>query len=113
MAVGLAATSTFAQDVAVEELPIATIDESYYVTLPEIPVVEYYYVDISHLDFEDEQEAIYLLGAYVTGNLITNEVFYSEGYMVIHIHTEYIPDEEIDLEQLQDYLNHLSKPPTE
>ena len=103
-------TGTFAQDVPAEELPVATIDENYYVTLPEMPVQEYYFVDISHLDFADEQEAIYLLTSYVTANLISNQIFYAEGYMVIRIHLEYIPDEEVDLEQLQDYLNHLTKP---
>jgi hypothetical protein len=99
-----------AQDVPVEDLPVATIDENYYVTLPEMPVQEYYFVDISHLDFADEQEAVYLLTSYVTANLISNEIFYAEGYMVIRIHLEYIPEEEVDLEQLQDYLNHLTKP---
>ncbi|MFT5821973.1 MAG: hypothetical protein ACI8ZM_003229, partial [Crocinitomix sp.] len=69
LALGLSAVGSYAQDIVVEDLPVATISEVYYVTLPDAPVEEYYYIDISHLDFEDEQEAVYLLGAYVTGNL--------------------------------------------
>jgi len=110
-AIGLMlSTGSFSQDVLVEDLPVANIDENYYVTLPEMPVQEYYFVDISHLDFTDEQEAIYLLTSYVTANLISNEVFYTDGYMVIRIHLEHIPGDEVDLAQLQDYLNHLTKP---
>ena len=112
LVLGLTSVGSFAQDYVVEDLPIATISEVYYVTLPDSPVEEFYYIDISDLDFEDEQEAVYLLGAYVTGNLITNEVFYSENYMVIQIHSEYV-DGPISLEDLQAYLGILSKPPTE
>lgn len=112
LAFGLSAVGSYAQDIVVEDLPVATISDVYYVTLPDTPVEEYYYIDISHLDFEDEQEAVYLLGAYVTGNLITNEVFYSENYMIIQIHFEYV-DGPISLEDLQAYLGILSKPPTE
>ena len=112
LVLGLSSVGSFAQDIVVEELPIATISDVYYVTLPDAPVEEYYYIDISHLDFEDEQEAVYLLGAYVTGNLITNEVFYSENYMIVQIHFEYV-DGPIPLEDLQAYLGILSKPPTE
>ena len=108
----LTSVGSFAQEIAVEDLPVATISDVYYVTLPEGEVEEYYYIDISHLDFEDEQEAIYLLGAYVTGNLITNEVFYSENYMLIQIHFEYV-DGPISLEDMQSYLGILSKPPSE
>lgn len=109
MALGLSAVNAHAQDVVIEDLPVATINTSFYVTLPDIPVQEYYFVDISHMVFADEQEAIYLLTSYVTGNLITNEIHYADGYMIIHIHTEYV-EGEIELAQLQDYLNHLSKP---
>jgi hypothetical protein len=112
LTLGLSSVGSFAQDMVVEDLPVATISDVYYVTLPDAPVEEYYYIDISHLDFEDEQEAIYLLGAYVTGNLITNEVFYSENYMIIQIHFEYV-DGAISLADLQSYLGILSKPPTE
>ena len=112
LVLGLSSVGSFAQDIVVEELPIATISDVYYITLPDAPVEEYYYIDISHLDFEDEQEAVYLLGAYVTGNLITNEVFYSENYMIVQIHFEYV-DGPISLEDLQAYLGILSKPPTE
>ena len=94
-----------------QEMPRAVINPEYLVSLPtEIPLQEYYFVDISHLDFTDEQEAIYLLTSYVTANLISNEVFYTDGYMVIRIHLEHIPGDEVDLAQLQDYLNHLTKP---
>jgi|TARA_R110000782_G_C14478452_1_gene375650 hypothetical protein len=93
-----------------QDLPIATIDEKYYVTLPNIPVQEYYYVDISHLDFEDKHESVYLLTSYVTANLISNQVFYEDGYMVIRIHLEHIPGGEVSLIELQNYLNHLTKP---
>lgn len=109
MALGLSAVNSFAQDVAIEELPVATINTGYYITLPEIPVQEYYFVDISHMVFADEQEAVYLLGAYCSGNLITNEVHYADHYMIIQIHTEYV-EGEIDRVQLQEYLGQLSKP---
>jgi len=109
MALGLAAVNSHAQDIALEDLPVATINSSFYVTLPEIPVAEYYYVDISHMVFADEQEAIYLLTSYVTANLITNEIHFADGYMIIHIHTEYV-DGEIDRAELQEYLNNLTKP---
>ena len=112
LVLGLTSVGSFAQGIVVEDLPVATISDVYYVTLPDAPVEEYYYIDISHLDFEDEQEAVYLLGAYVTGNLITNEVFYSESYMLIQIHFEYV-DGPISIEDLQAYLGILSKPPTD
>ena len=113
MSLGLSAVSSFAQDVPVEDLPVATIGETYYVTLPEAPLEEYYYIDISHLEFADEHEAIYLLGAYVSGNLVTNEVFYSENYMILRVHFEYMGATILAVSELQDYLGQLSKPPTE
>jgi hypothetical protein len=105
--------TSIAQDVPVDELPVATIASNYYITLPEIPVENYYYVDISHLVFENEAQAVYLLRAYCQGNLITCKVFYPEHYMIIRIHTEYLPDGEVDRARLQTYLGHLPKPPAE
>lgn len=110
MALGFTAASAFAQDVPVEDLPVATIDDNFYVTVPDSPISDYYYIDISHLEFADEQEAIYLLGAYVTGNLITNEVFYADNYMIVNIHLEYVGDD-FSTTDLQSYLGELSKPP--
>ena len=109
LVLSLSVVTGFSQDVPVDELPVATINESFYVTLPDGPVENYYYVDISHMVFADEQEAVYLLAGYVTGNLITNEVFYSDGYMILQIHHEYMP-EGIELDFMQNYLNHLTKP---
>lgn len=112
MALGFTSISSIAQDVPVEELPIATIASNYYITLPEIPVENYYYIDISHMVFADEAEAVYLLSAYCQANLITCEVFYPEHYMIIHIHAEYMPGGVMmDRADLQDYLGHLPKPP--
>ena len=94
-----------------QEMPRAVINPEYLVSLPtDIPLQEYYFVDISHLDFADEQEAIYLLTSYVTANLISNEVFYSEGYMQIQLHLEYIPESDRTVAKMQNYLNCLTKP---
>ena len=104
------ASSAFAQDVPVEELPTATLDENFHLTLnPEAPVSEYYYVDISHLDFANEAEAIKKCRDYLSANLISNEVHYSENYMIVRIHTEYMGDD-LSYESIQNYLNHLTKP---
>jgi len=91
-------------------LAVASIDTNYRITIPSIPIQRYYYVDISHLDFADEQEAIYLLTSYVTANLISNEVFYSEGYMQIQLHLEHIPESDRTVAKMQNYLNCLTKP---
>ena len=104
---------SIAQDLPVDELPVATIDANYYITLPKTPVENYYYVDISHLVFDNEEQAVYLLRAYCQGNLITCKVFYPEHYMIIRIHTEYLPDGEVDRARLQTYLGHLPKPSAE
>jgi hypothetical protein len=111
IALGLASVSSFAQEVVAEELPLATISSDYIITLdPDLPVQNYYKADISHLTFSDETEAKKLLAAYCTGNLISNEVFYSEGYMIIRIHTEYMGGD-LDYDKLHEYLhNYLTKP---
>lgn len=109
LTLALSSVGVFAQDVSADELPAATIDANYYVTLDNSqPLSEYYKVDISHLSFADEAEATKLLGVYVSGNLISNEVNYSENYMIIHIHTEYVTDP--TLEGIQEYLGLLTKP---
>jgi hypothetical protein len=104
-------TFSFGQDIALEDLPNATINENYSITLStSVPLTDYYKVDISHLDFTDAAEAQKTLTRFVTGNLITNQVFYEEHYMLIHIHTEYLGGN-LDLVKVQNYLtNSLPKP---
>jgi hypothetical protein len=90
-------------------LTVASIDTNYRITIPSIPIQRYYYVDISHLCFASEEEAIRILEFYLTANLITPVIYYGEGYLIIQILTEYIPDV-TDYEGLQFYLDHLTKP---
>ena len=107
----LFSSASFAQEVTEEELPVATISDSYIVTLPtDIPLTTHYKVDISHLAFTDETEATKTMRQYLTGNLITNEVNYAEQSMIIHIHTEYL-NGDLDITKVQHYLsNSLPKP---
>jgi hypothetical protein len=110
VALAFCSVSSFAQDVPVEELPTATLDENFYLTLdPTAPVSEYYFVDISHLDFASEDELTKKCGYYLTANLITPEVHYGDNYLVVRIHTEYLSGE-VAYEQVQTYLNQLTKP---
>ena len=90
-------------------LTVASIDTDYRITIPSIPIQRYYYVDISHLCFDSEEEAIRILEFYLTANLITPIIHYKEGYLIIQILIEYIPDV-ADYEGLQFYLDHLTKP---
>ena len=90
-------------------LTVASIDTNYRITIPSIPIQRYYYVDISHLCFDSEEEAIRILEFYLTANLITPIIHYKEGYLIIQILIEYIPDV-ADYEGLQFYLDHLTKP---
>lgn len=107
------ALSTFglmAQDVPLEELPTATLNSDFFLTLDaESPVSNYYYVDISHLDFTSEADLIKQCNYYLTANLITTVANFSEHYLVVQIHTEYLADGS-SLEQVQTYLNQLTKP---
>ncbi|NOQ73342.1 MAG: hypothetical protein GQ574_15155 [Crocinitomix sp.] len=107
------AFSTFglmAQDVPLEELPTATLNSDFFLTLDaESPVSNYYYVDISHLDFANEADLIKQCGYYLTANLITTVANYSDHYLVVQIHTEFLEDD-ASLEQIQTYLNQLTKP---
>jgi hypothetical protein len=108
LALTLGTLNLSAQDKA-GTLQTATIDANYHVTLdPDLPLADFYKVDISHLSFENEAEAIKLLGVYVSGNLVSNEVKYAEKYMLIKIHKSFVPD--ATTAQMQEYLGQLSKP---
>ena len=72
-------------------------------------IQRYYYINISHLSFENEEEAIKVFKYYLTANLITPEVYYNEKYIMLEILIEYIP-EGSDHTELQFYLDHLTKP---
>ena len=110
LTLGLFALNTFAQEPVVETLPTASIDANYYVTLDlSVPLSEYYKVDITHLEFENETDAIKTLRFYVSGNLVSNQVYYDEGYMLLQIHTDYL-GEDATSEQVQEYLGLLTKP---
>lgn len=99
-----------AQDVPLEELPTATLNSDFYLTLDsEAPISNYYFVDISHLDFANEADLIKGCNYYLTANLITTIPHYSENYLLVQIHTEYL-GEDASLEQIQTYVNQLSKP---
>ena len=88
---------------------VATIDSNYRVTIPAIPIQRYYYIDISHLSFENEEEAIRIFEYYLTANVITPVIYYKEKYIMLQILIEYIP-EVSDYTELQFYLDHLTKP---
>jgi hypothetical protein len=90
-------------------LAIATIDSNYRVTIPAIPIQRFYYINISHLSFENEEEAIKIFKYYLTANLITPVIYYKEKYIILEILIEYIPDGS-DHTELQFYLDHLTKP---
>lgn len=109
---GLTSFGAFAQESPIEELPTATIADDYYVTLdPEIPIQDFYRAEISHLGFTSQSEGQNLLNIYVNGNLIDATLNLAEGYAIIHIHTEFFPTEsEVTHDQIQNYLDHLTKP---
>ncbi len=110
LTIALSAFGLIAQDVPLEELPTATLNSNFYLTLDsETPVSNYYYVDISHLDFATEADLIKQCGYYLTANLITTVPHFTEQYLIVQIHTEYL-GEEASLAQVQTYLNQLSKP---
>ncbi len=110
LTVGLFSIMGYSQEVALDEMPTATLTEGFYLTLdPSAPVSNYYKVDISHMGFVTEEEAIKQCRAYLSGNLISNEVHFSENYLIVRIYTEYMGGD-LDLVKLQTYLNQLSKP---
>ena len=110
LALTLCTFSATAQEGPIEDLPVATLNAGFYLTLDtETPVSNYYYVDISHLDFADETELVKQCNYYLTANLITTVAHYSDNYLIVQIHTEYM-GEEASLEQVQTYLNQLTKP---
>jgi|GEM_PF-1533353 len=107
---GFLSFTSYSQALDLESLPTATLTEGFLLTLDSsLPVADYYYVDISHMGFTSEIEAVKACRNYLSGNLISNEVHYSENYMIVHIHTEYMSGA-LDYEKLQLYLNQLSKP---
>lgn len=109
MAFGLSSVGSFAQELVIEELPVATINENFFVTIPEIPLQENYFIDISHMDFVDEADAIKKFAVFVTGNLVTPDVHYADNYVILHIHTEFMGGD-LDIVKMQTYLNQLTKP---
>lgn len=110
LAFGFGSLSSYAQEVAIDKLPIATIDENYYVTLPiSDEVEEFYYIDISKFTFSSEEEAQKVMNTYVLANLISNEVNYADKYMIIRIHVEHLKGD-FRIESIQEYLGYLTKP---
>lgn len=109
LAFGFSAVSSYAQEVPIEELPVATIDESFLVTVPEIPIEEYYLIDISHLTFLDDEDANKKLNFYLTANVIQPIINLEEDYVVLHVLVEHLGGD-TDYNNLQFYLNHLTKP---
>jgi hypothetical protein len=110
LALALCTFGAIAQDVPLEDLPTANLNADFYLTLDsESPMSNYYFVDISHLDFANEAELIKQCNFYLTANLITTTPHYSENYLIVQIHTEYLGGD-ATLEQVQTYLNQLSKP---
>lgn len=107
-ALGFSALNATAQDVPVEELPVATIDDKFLVTVPEIPIEEYYFIDISHLTFADDEEALKKLNFYLTANVVEPIINLEDNYLILHVKTEYIGGD-TDYNNLQFYLNHLTK----
>jgi len=109
LVLGLTTFGSFAQDVPVEDLPVATIDSHYLVTIPATPLVEYYYIDISSMDFTDASEAETRIRETLEANLTSFEVNFSEGYAIMHVHIEYMGDD-LDVPKFQTYLGYLAKP---
>jgi hypothetical protein len=104
-------SAAFGQDIPVDELPTATINENYLLTLDaSAPLSEYYKVDISHLTFANENEAVKTMKRFLTANLVSNQVYYSEQYMIVKLHLEYL-GETANITDVQHYLhNYLAKP---
>ena len=109
LTLGFMSFGSIAQDIPVEGLPVATINEDYLVTVPEIPIQEYYFIDISHLTFASEEEATKLLEFYLTANVIRPIIHYSDNYVLLHVLVEFLGGD-TDYNNLQFYLNHLTKP---
>lgn len=107
---GFFSVEGFAQDISIEDMPKATLTSNFFLTLdPTTPVSEYYYVDLSNMEFANEAEAIKLCRTYLTANLVSNVVHFSENYMIIRIHIEHMGGD-LDYTKIQTYLNQLSKP---
>ncbi len=110
LSIAFISIKSMAQVMPTEGLPTATLDENFHLTLDlALPVADYYKVDISHLEFLNEEDAIKKCRVYLTGNLISNEVHFSENFIIVHIHTEYLAGD-LDHAKIQTYLNQLRKP---
>ncbi len=98
-------SSLSAQETPTEDLPLATINNAYTITLDETkPLAEYYKVDLSNLTFKDEAQVKKDMRTFVSGNLISNEVYFEKQFMIIRIHTEYL-NSSMGLMEVQTYLN--------
>ena len=94
----------FGQTMPTEGIPTATISDNLICTLDaDAPLSDYYKIDISHLSFESEEEALLKFKKHLTGNLITNEVHLDENFVIIQIHHAYLGDSP-SIERIQNYL---------
>ena len=102
-------TSSFSQDAYLEDLPEATMANNYYITLPvDVPLTNYYKASITHMGFESQEAGEKLLNIYARGNLVSCDLNLEEGYIVIHVFTEFL-DESVTSEEINVYLTRLTQ----
>ena len=88
----------------------AEISDDFTITLNQTePIQSVYKADITSLGFESEEQATKVFGYFLVANLVSNELHYSEGYVLIKINLEYLA-EDATHEALNTYLNQLPKP---
>ncbi len=111
LGLGLITFSSYAQEAAdIEALPEATLTTNYVISFPDAPMTTAYYIDVAHLGFENQTDGEKKLDYYLTGNLVTPELNFEEGYVILHVHTEYMGGD-LDMVKLTNYVNNnLNKP---
>ncbi|NOQ75350.1 MAG: hypothetical protein GQ574_25290 [Crocinitomix sp.] len=87
LALIFAPMSIFAQDEGID-YGTATVTEEYCVSLnTEVPISEYYSIDISHLDITTELEAVNNFG-FISNNLLTYSVDFAAEKAYLHVHLD-------------------------
>lgn len=93
-----------------EEFLEAEIGEDFTITLNQSePIQSVYKADISSLGFINEEQASKVFSYFLVANLVSNELHYSEGFVLIKINLDYLPDDATH-DALHTYLNQLPKP---
>lgn len=80
-----ASSNMFAQEI---DYGTATVTEEYCVSLDtELPIAEYYTIDISHLHLITELEAVNKFG-FISNNLLTYKVNFADETVYLHVHLD-------------------------